>query len=319
MIRNIAVLTSGGDSPGMNACIRAVVRCGIANGLSVYGVYRGYTGLINNEIKLLNERSVGNIIQLGGTFLKTARCKEFMTGEGVDKAVANLRKHNIDALVVIGGDGTFRGANELIKRGIKCACIPATIDNNLFYTNYTIGYDTATNTVTNLINNFRDTSISHDRVSIIEVMGAGCGDIALCSGLAAGADVIIVPEIKLDIDNICDKLMKARKHAKEGSIVILSEKICDINKLAEVIHSRCGLECRTAVLGHLQRGGSPSAFDRNLATRSGAIAVEHLIHDECGVVGYKDGQYIYVSIEEALSAKQVFDLGGYKLAEKLSF
>lgn len=318
-MRNIAVLTSGGDSPGMNACIRAVVRCGIANGLSVYGIHRGYAGLINNEIELLNERSVGNIIQLGGTFLKTARCKEFMTEEGVNKAVEVLRKHRIDGVVVIGGDGTFRGANELIKRGIKCACVPATIDNNLFYTDYTIGYDTATNTVVNLINNFRDTSLSHDRVSIIEVMGAGCGDIALCAGLAAGADVIVVPEIKLDIDNICDKLTKAKSHGKEGSIVVLSEKVCDAKKLAEIIHERCGLECRSAILGHLQRGGSPSAFDRILATRSGAMAVEKLMLGECGVVGYRAGQYIYVTIEEALNTKQIFDFGGYQLAQKLSF
>ena len=318
-MENIAVLTSGGDSPGMNACIRAVVRCGIANGLTVYGVQRGYAGLINDEIIPLNERSVGNIIQLGGTFLKTARCKEFMTPEGVDKAVKNLRKYNIDGVVVIGGDGTFRGANELIKRGVKCACIPATIDNNLFYTDYTIGYDTATNTVVNLINNFRDTSLSHDRVSIIEVMGAGCGDIALCAGLAAGADVIIVPEIKLDIDNICERLANARNHGKEGSIVLLAEKVCDPKKLAEVIQQRCGIECRTAILGHLQRGGSPSAFDRNLASRSGAIAVERLKLEESGVVGYKAGQYIFVPIEEALSAKQIFDIGGYQLAQKLSF
>ena len=318
-MENIAVLTSGGDSPGMNACIRAVVRCGIASGLHIFGVRRGYAGLMEDDIIPLNERSVGNIIQLGGTFLKTARCKEFLTKEGVDKAVETLRKHNIDGIVVIGGDGTFRGANELIKRGIKCACIPATIDNNLFYTDYTIGYDTATNTVVNLINNFRDTSLSHDRVSIIEVMGAGCGDIALCAGLAAGADVIIVPEIKLDIDSICEKLTKAREHGKEGSIVLLSERVCDINKLADIIHQRCGVECRTAILGHLQRGGSPSAFDRNLASRSGSIAVEKLRYEESGVVGYKAGQYIYVSIEEALVAKQIFDIGGYQLAQRLSF
>lgn len=318
-MKNIAILTSGGDSPGMNACIRAVVRYGISKGMNVYGVYRGYTGLIEGQIKLLNERSVGNIIQTGGTILKTSRCPEFKTVEGRQKAINNLKKFNIEGLIVIGGDGSFRGARELINAGIICACIPGTIDNNLYYTDYTIGYDTATNTVVNMINNVRDTSISHDRVSIVETMGAGCGDIALSAGLAAGADAIIVPEIEFNIDDICNKLIRAREHKKEGSIVVLSEHVCDVNELVKTIEERCKIECRAVILGHIQRGGSPSAFDRNLATKFGVVSVDELIKGESGVVGYKNGKYIYVSIEKALSAKQQFNIGDYMLAEKLSF
>ena len=318
-MKNIAILTSGGDSPGMNACIRAVVRYGISKGMNVYGVYRGYTGLIEGQIKLMNERSVGNIIQTGGTILKTSRCPEFKTVEGRQKAIANLKKHNIEGLIVVGGDGSFRGARELINSGIVCACIPGTIDNNLFYTDYTIGYDTATNTVVNMINNVRDTSISHDRVSVVETMGAGCGDIALSAGLAAGADAIIVPEIEFNIDDICNKLIRAREHKKEGSIVVLSEHVCDANELVKTIEEKCKIECRAVILGHIQRGGSPSAFDRNLATKFGVVAVDELIKGESGVVGYKNGKYIYVTIEKALSTKQQFNIGDYMLAEKLSF
>lgn len=318
-MKNIAILTSGGDSPGMNACIRAVVRYGISKGMNVYGIYRGYTGLIDGQIKLMNERSVGNIIQTGGTILKTSRCPEFKTVEGRQKAIANLKKHNIEGLIVVGGDGSFRGARELINSGIVCACIPGTIDNNLFYTDYTIGYDTATNTVVDMINNVRDTSISHDRVSVVETMGAGCGDIALSAGLAAGADAIIVPEIEFNIDDICNKLIRAREHKKEGSIVVLSEHVCDVNELVKTIEEKCKIECRAVILGHIQRGGSPSAFDRNLATKFGVVAVDELIKGESGVVGYKNGKYIYVTIEKALSTKQQFNIGDYMLAEKLSF
>ena len=277
-MNNIAVLTSGGDSPGMNACIRSVVRYGISQGLKVYGVRRGYAGLIEDDIVLMTERSVGNIIHVGGTMLKTARCKEFTTPAGVDKAVENLKKRNIDGIVVIGGDGTFRGARELINRGILVAGVPGTIDNNLFYTDYTLGYDTAVNTVVNLVNNVRDTSMSHDRVSIIEVMGAGCGDVALSAGLAAGADVILVPEVKWSIDDVCDKLNKAKKCGKQCSIIILSEHVCDPNDLAKMITVKSGLDCRSVILGHVQRGGSPTAFDRNLGTNYGAKAVERIMN-----------------------------------------
>lgn len=318
-MKNIAILTSGGDSPGMNASIRAVVRYGISKGMNVYGVSRGYSGLIDGNIKLMNERSVGNIIQTGGTILKTSRSPEFMTEAGQEKAVKNLKKYKIEGLIVIGGDGTFRGANELIKRGIVCACIPATIDNNLFYTDYTIGFDTARNTVVNMLNNIRDTSYSHDRITLVETMGAGCGDIALSAGLATGADAIIVPEIEFNIDDICNKLIRAREHKKEGSIVVVSEHVCDINALAKVIQEKCNVECRTVNLGHIQRGGSPSAFDRNLATKYGVVAVDEILKGDSGVVGYRNGKYTFVSIERALSAKQEFNISDYMLAEKLSF
>ncbi len=318
-MKNIAVLTSGGDSPGMNACIRSIVRYGISVGLKVYGIKRGYQGLIDDDFKILDERSVGNIIQLGGTILKTARCKEFMTKEGIEKAVENLKKHEIEGLVVIGGDGSFRGARELISRGILCACIPGTIDNNLFYTDYTLGFDTAVNTVVNLINNVRDTSVSHDRVSIVETMGAGCGDIALTAGLASGADVILVPEVKWSIDDICKKLVNARNHKKECSIIVLSEHVCDAGDLAKMISLKSGIECRTVILGHVQRGGSPTAFDRNLGTNSGARAVAELVAGNSGVVGLRQGKYIFVDIESALHGSRKFNEQEYLLAERLSF
>ena len=318
-MNNIAVLTSGGDSPGMNACIRSVVRYGISQGLKVYGVRRGYAGLIEDDIILMTERSVGNIIHVGGTILKTARCKEFTTPAGVDKAVENLKKRNIDGVVVIGGDGTFKGARELINRGILVAGVPGTIDNNLFYTDYTLGYDTAVNTVVNLVNNVRDTSMSHDRVSIIEVMGAGCGDVALSSGLAAGADVILVPEVKWSIDDVCDKLNKAKKCGKQCSIIILSEHVCDPNDLAKMITVKSGLDCRSVILGHVQRGGSPTAFDRNLGTNYGAKAVERIMQGESGVVGFRGGKYIFVPIEEAFKQTRKFDIDEYILAQRLSF
>lgn len=318
-MKNIAVLTSGGDSPGMNACIRAVVRYGIAEGLNVYGVKRGYAGLIDDEIELLSTRSVGNIIQTGGTILRTARCLEFKTEEGQEKAISNLKKRGIEGLVVIGGDGSFHGAQKLIEKGILCACIPGTIDNNLFYTDYTLGFDTATNTIVNLINNVRDTSMSHDRVSIIETMGAGCGDLALNAGLAAGADAIIVPEMEFSIDDICQKLLKSRHSNKQFSIIVTSEHVIEASELAKLITEKCGLECRWLILGHIQRGGSPTAFDRNLATNFGVKAVDELKEGKAGVVGFRNGKYIYVTIEEALSGTRKFNVDEYKIAEKLSF
>lgn len=318
-MNNIAVLTSGGDSPGMNACIRSVVRYGISQGLKVYGVKRGYAGLIDDDIVLMTERSVGNIIHVGGTILKTARCKEFMTAEGVDKAVENLKKRNIDGVVVIGGDGTFKGARELINRGILVAGVPGTIDNNLYYTDYTLGFDTAVNTVVDLVNNVRDTSMSHDRVSIVECMGAGCGDVALTAGLAAGADVILVPEVKWSIDDVCEKLANAKKHGKECSIIVLSEHVCDPNDLAKMISVKSGIECRSVILGHVQRGGKPTAFDRNLGTNYGAKAVERLMQGECGVVGYRAGKYIFVPINDAFNGNRKFNIDEYILAQRLSF
>lgn len=318
-MKSIAVLTSGGDSPGMNACIRSIVRYGISQGVKIYGVARGYSGLVDNEIVQLTERSVGNIIHTGGTILKTSRCKEFMTSEGVDKAVSNIKNKAIEGVIVIGGDGSMRGAKELEKRGIKVACVPGTIDNNLYYTDYTLGFDTAVNTVVDLINNVRNTSISHDRVSIIEVMGAGCGDIALNSGLAGGADVILVPEVMWSIDDVCQKLSYAKKHNKQCSIIVVSEHVCDPNDLAKMVQVKSKIECRTVILGHVQRGGTPSAFDRNLGSLLGAKCVEMLLQGECGVAGYKNGKVIFVSIDDALSGSRKFDIAKFNLAQRLSF
>lgn len=318
-MKNIAVLTSGGDSPGMNACIRSVVRYGISKGLKVYGVMRGYSGLIEGSIKEMTERSVGNIIQTGGTILKTSRCKEFLTAEGREKAINNLKEKGIDGLIVIGGDGSMRGANELINSGILVACIPGTIDNNLFYTDYTLGFDTAVNTVVSLINNVRDTSASHDRVSIIETMGAGCGDIALRAGIGAGADVILVPEIKTEISDVCKKIKASQKRGKMFSIIVLSEKTCNTNELVETISKQCNCDARAVILGHVQRGGAPSAFDRLYGTKLGALCVEKLIEGKSGAAGYKDGKMIYVSIHEALHGKRKFDLKDYELAREISF
>ncbi len=318
-MNKIAVLTSGGDSPGMNACIRSVVRYGISQGLKVYGIRRGYAGLIEDDIFQMTERSVGNIIQTGGTILKTARCKEFMTPQGIETAVSNLNKHGIEGLVVIGGDGSMRGARELINRGIMVACAPGTIDNNLFYTDYTLGFDTAVNTVIDLINNVRDTSMSHDRVSIIETMGAGCGDLALTAGLAAGADVILVPEVKWSIDDVCSKLVTAKKQGKQFSLIVLSEHVCDPNDLAKMIASKTEMDCRAVILGHVQRGGAPSAFDRNLGSRCGAKCVDMLIQGESGAAGMKNGKIIYVSIEDALHGSRKFNVDEYNLAQRLSY
>lgn len=317
-MKSIAVLTSGGDSPGMNACIRSVVRYGIAQGVKVFGVRRGYQGLIDDEIFQMNERSVGNIIQTGGTILKTARCKEFMTAEGREKAFNNLKNHGIDGLVVIGGDGSMRGARELIKLGMTVACVPGTIDNNLFYTDYTLGFDTAVNTVVSLINNVRDTSVSHDRVSIIETMGAGCGDIALNAGLASGADVILVPEMKWSIDEVCNKVATSKKLGKMFSIIVVSEHVCDPNDLCKMLQNKCNIESRAVILGHVQRGGAPTVFDRNLGSLCGARCVDMLLQNESGAVGYKNGKIISVSIDEALHGSRKFDVDKFNLAQKLS-
>ena len=318
-MKRIAILTSGGDCPGMNACVRAVVRYGISQGLEVFGINRGYSGLVDGDIFRMTERSVGNIIHTGGTILKTARSEEFKNPIVQNKVSRFLKKNGIEGLVIIGGDGTFRGANELIKRGILCACIPATIDNNLPYTDYTIGFDTATNTIVDLINKVRDTSLAHDRAAIVETMGAGCGDIALKSGLASGADMVVVPEVKTSIEEICTKLSNAKLGNKRFSIIVVSEHIFDINELAKSIKEKCGIECRIIIFGHIQRGGSPSAFDRNLATNYGVRAIEELINGNCGVVGYRNGLYIFMPIEEALAVKPHFNLEEYKLVEKLSF
>lgn len=318
-MKNIAVLTSGGDSPGMNAAIRAVVRTSIYNGLKVYGIRKGYNGLIHGDVIEMNLSSVADIIQRGGTILRTARSEEFQTQEGMQKAVNIADVFNFDGIVVIGGDGSFRGANELSQKGVACVGVPGTIDNDLAYTDYTIGFDTAVNTVLDAINKIRDTTTSHERISIIEVMGRNSGDIALFSGLAGGAESIIVPEVQYNCDDVCKRLLQGKNRGKLHSIILLAEGVGKATELADEIHNKIDMEVRVTILGYLQRGGSPSAFDRLLASRLGARAVEVLLSGETArVVGIKDNKIIDEDIEKALGMKKAFNMDMYELAKILS-
>lgn len=319
-MKTIGVLTSGGDAPGMNAAIRAVVRMGIAKGMRVLGIQRGYNGLINGEIFEMNRSSVSDIIQRGGTTLKTARSEEFRTEEGRKKAANILRVFGIEGLVVIGGDGSFRGAQLLSREHkIKVVGVPGTIDNDLAYTDNTIGFDTALNTVLDAINKLRDTSTSHERVSIVEVMGRHCGDIALYSGLAGGAESIIIPEKKYDFNELCKVIIEGKVRGKMHNLILLAEGVGGAEELAKSIQEVTGIDARATVLGHIQRGGSPSAYDRVLASRLGARAVEVLAEEKTQrVVGIKNNQIIDLDIDEALSLPREFDEKFYELTNILS-
>ncbi|KXZ40453.1 6-phosphofructokinase [Alkalithermobacter thermoalcaliphilus JW-YL-7 = DSM 7308] len=318
-MKKIAVLTSGGDSPGMNAAIRAVVRSAIYHGCKVYGVNRGYRGLIDGDLFEMDLASVGDIIHRGGTILRSARCEEFKTEEGRKKAVNVLNVFGIDGLVVIGGDGSFQGAQKLSELGFPAVGVPGTIDNDLAYTDYTIGFDTALNTVLDAISKIRDTSSSHERVSVIEVMGRHCGDIALYAGLAGGAEVIIVPEEDYDIDEICKRLIQSNNRGKKHSIIMLAEGVGNANEIMEQIKEKTGLDSRATILGHIQRGGTPSAFDRVLASQMGAKAVELLLEGKSSkVVGIKNNEIIDMDIHEALAIERKFNSNLYKLASILA-
>lgn len=317
-MKNIAVLTSGGDAPGMNAAIRAVVRMGIISGFNVFGVRKGFRGLINGDFEKMNESSVSDIIQRGGTILQTARSEEFKTEEGQDKAAKMAKIFDIDGLVVIGGDGSFAGAKRLSEKGVACIGVPGTIDNDLAYTDYSIGFDTAVNNVLDAINRIRDTSSSHERASIIEVMGRYSGDIALYAGLAGGAEGIIVPEMGFELDDICRLLIERKNKGKLHSIIILAEGVGDAKQLEQQIMENVDIEVRSTILGYTQRGGSTSAFDRILASRLGARAVELLAEGKSArVVGIRDNKLIDMDIAEALSMKKVFPRELYELAIKL--
>ena len=291
-MKKIGVLTSGGDSPGMNAAIRAVVRCSIDRGMTVYGISRGYEGLIDGDIREMDRASVGGIIHRGGTVLGTARSERFMTAKGQDKAVSVLEAFGIEGLAVIGGNGSLTGALELDKRGIKIMGIPGTIDNDLGYTDYTIGFDTAVNTVLDDISKLRDTSSSHGRTTLVEVMGRNCGDIALRAGLAGGAEFVMIPERDYDIGDVCRKILEGAARGKKHSIIIKAEgsKLSSqevVDKISEIT----GKDTRMVVLSYLQRGGSPTSDDRILATMAGAKAAE-LLYDDAdskaiGIVGNK--------------------------------
>jgi 6-phosphofructokinase 1 len=319
-MKTIAVLTSGGDAPGMNAAIRAIVRYGIDKNLKVMGVNRGYTGLINGEIFEMSRRSVSDIIHKGGTILKTARCEEMKTDEGKRKAVNVLKVFGIDGLIVIGGDGSFRGAQSLSKLGVSTIGIPGTIDNDLAYTDMTIGFDTALNTVLDAINKIRDTSSSHERVSIVEVMGRNCGDIALYSSIGGGAEKVIIPEKGYDINDLCKTILQGKRSGKMHNLVILAEGVGGANELAKKVEEITGIESRATILGHIQRGGHPSAFDRMLSSRLGAKAVQLLIEGKSSrVVGLKNGTVVDMDIDEALSIKTEFNEELYELSRILSY
>lgn len=319
-MKRIGILTSGGDAPGMNAAIRAVVRSGIYFGMEVYGIERGYAGLIEDAVFPMEMRSVSNIIQTGGTKLRTARCLEMMTKEGKDKAVATLKKHGIEGLVVIGGDGSFRGARALTEEyGVPTIGIPATIDNDLEYTDYTLGFDTAVNTCLDIINKLRDTMTSHERVCVVEVMGRHCGDIALYSGIAAGAEIIVVPEIQFDMQAIVDRIDRSRANGKHSNIIVLAEGVMSAEQFAKQLQDRTSYSIRPTCIGHVQRGGSPTMADRMLAAQFGNKAVRLLSQDIGNrVVGIRDNKIIDMDIIEAVSMKKTFNHELYETLQMIS-
>jgi len=316
----IGILTSGGDAPGMNAAIRAAVRNGLNSGMHVYGIERGYEGLIDGDIFEMDMASVGDIIHRGGTKLQTARSERFMTEEGLDKAVMMCQNFGLDALIIIGGEGSFKGALELSKRDINVICIPGTIDNDLGYTEKTIGFDTAVNTVLGAISNVRDTSSSHERTTIIEVMGRHCGDIALYAGLAGGAESVLVPEIPFDVNSICMKIIQGRNRGKKHNIIIKAEGVnIDSFQLAKTIHERTGADAKVVVLGYLQRGGSPSAYDRLFASRCGFKAVELIKQGACNrAIGITGNEIVHFPLYEALQVPTQASVGFLDLIEVLS-
>ncbi|MCB7069305.1 6-phosphofructokinase [Caldibacillus sp. 210928-DFI.2.22] len=318
-MRKIAVLTSGGDSPGMNAAIRAVVRKGIYHDLEVYGIYHGFHGLVNGKIEKLELGSVGDIIHRGGTILRSARLPEFVNPEVQKQGLEQLHKHGLEGLVVIGGDGSYRGANALTNLGFPCVGVPGTIDNDISGTEFTIGFDTAINTVIDAIDKIRDTASSHDRTFVIEVMGRGAGDIALWSGLAGGAETILIPEEKETIDNIIDRLNRGKQRGKRHSIIVVAEGVMSGVKLAEQLKERIDADVRVSVLGHIQRGGSPSATDRFLASRLGARAVELLLEGKGGrAVGIVKNTIVDHAISEIINQPHKIDNEIIRLAKELS-
>lgn len=318
-MKTIAMLTSGGDAPGMNAAIRAIARTAFAKGMRVKGIRYGYEGLMNGDIYEMNVSSVGDIIQKGGTILGSARSKAFMTPEGREKAVTILKQFGIEGVIVLGGDGSMRGAQQLDMLGIKTIGIPCTIDNDMGYTEYTIGFHTAVETVIESIGKLRDTSNSHGRANIIEVMGRNCGDIALHAGLAGGAESIIVPEHEYSIDTIIEKMERSRKRGKRHHIVMVAEGVGEPFEMKRIIQERTGIETKVTILGHVQRGGSPSFTDAKLGCIMGYKAVELLEQGSSSMaIGVRGEAVFAVSIEEAVNTPHVFDETLYEMANILS-
>mgnify|MGYP000096107219 FL=1 len=319
-MKKIAVLTSGGDAPGMNAAVRAVVRAALYKGIGVYGVYRGYNGLINGDLEEMSLRSVSDTIHRGGTLLYTARSPEFRTEEGIQKAVKTCREHGIEGVVVIGGDGSFRGAQDLSRHGISCIGIPGTIDNDIACCEQTIGYDTAMNTAMELVDKLRDTSQSHDRCSVVEVMGRHAGYIALNVGIAVGATSILVPEIPYDFEkDVMDRIRTTAVTGKKHFIIVVAEGVGHVTELAEKIEAESGIESRATILGHVQRGGSPTLRDRVLASRMGYEAVQLLEAGKSNrVVAIQSDHIVDFDIEEALAMKKLLDVDLYRMAHEIS-
>ncbi len=318
--KTIGVLTSGGDAPGMNAAVRAVVRAALKQGMHVIGIERGYNGLINGEMREMTARSVSDIIQRGGTLLYTARCLEFKEHAGVLKAKQSCIDNGIDGIVVIGGDGSFRGAADLSKEGIPCVGIPGTIDNDISMTDYTIGYDTAMNTAAEMVDKLRDTAQSHDRCSVVEVMGRNAGYIALNTGIACGATCISTTEMPMTKEAIVEKIKKSHSLNKQNFIVMVAEGIGGSMELAKYIEDETGIETRATILGHVQRGGTPTVRDRVAASVLGHRAVELLVEGIGNrVVGFKQEQVVDYDIQEALKMTKEFPMDLYNIAEELSF
>lgn len=318
--KNIAVLTSGGDAPGMNAVIRAVVRTGIGYGMKVFGVRKGYNGLIDGDFFKMNLRSVRDIIHRGGTFLYTARSSRFFEKEWVEKAAKNCAEHNIDAVVVIGGDGSFNGALALSKLSIPCIGIPATIDNDVGSTEYTVGFDTAMNTAMDMVDRLRDTAQSHNRCSVVEVMGRRSGEIALKTGIAVGATAILVPEIPFDLEkDVINRIKHTKKTGKEHFIVVVAEGVNHVNDIAKEIYERTGIETKATVLGHVQRGGNPTLRDRVIASEMGHYAVDLISQNKFNrIIGLECGKVVDYDIKEALSMHKDFNMNLYKTALDIS-
>ena len=318
-IKKIGVLTSGGDAPGMNAAIRAVVRTGAYYGIKVCGVKRGYNGLINGEMIDMNARSVSDILQKGGTVLQTARCLEFKDEAGVKKGCEIAKVFGLDGLIVVGGDGSFRGARDLSRAGLPTIAMPGTIDNDIYCSEYTIGFDTCLNTVIEAVDKIRDTSSSHERCSVIEVMGRNAGYIAINAGIACGAEVILIPERKFDFDeDVLRPILEGKARGRRQSIVIVAEGIGGVIEMAKQIEAKTGIESRATILGHIQRGGSPSARDRVIASQMGSKCVELLLEGKSNrIVCLRDGKISDVDIEEGLAMKKEIPQDMIELAGKL--
>lgn len=318
-MNTIGVLTSGGDAPGMNAAVRAVVRTAIAMGMKVKGIRRGYNGLIEGDIIDLDVRSVSDIIHRGGTVLYTARSPRFKTEEGMKEAIDNCKKHGIEGIVVIGGDGSYRGARDLSLRGIPCVGVPGTIDNDISSTEYTIGFDTAMNTAMEMVDKLRDTSQSHDRCSVVEVMGRRAGYLALQTGIAVGATAVLVPEVEFKIEDVIEKIKATQKTGKKHFIVVVAEGVGGVEEIAKKIEEGTGVESRATILGHVQRGGNPTIRDRVMATEMGYAAVK-LLKQGIGnrVIGWKKGEIVNYDIYEALNMKKPFDDDMYEIANTTS-